>query len=310
MSYDALAQKLESRALIVLDGGTGTDIQRRGVPMNGQFWCAMANLTHPDTVREVHEDYIRAGAEIVTANTYASSPLSFSYHGRADEIENIDRVAVQLAREAVQRVATTPVAVAGSISTMSPIVEGTDQAARSDWDPAEVRPLYEKKARVLMEAGCDLLIMEMMRDFETSLWATEAAVATGLPVWVGMSVERDDDGALVSFDNQTHSLAELTRGLMSTGADVALVMHNEISTTDDALTIMQQEWNGPVGAYPEAGYFAMPNWVFKEISTDEFVTACRRWREAGATILGGCCGINPTHIEALSNAVRDGDIRA
>lgn len=308
--YETLASKLDNRQLIILDGGTGTDIQRRGVPMNSEFWCAMANLTHPESVREVHEDYIRAGAEIVTANTYASSPLSFSHHGREDEIENIDREAVRLARDAVDRVAAAPVAVAGSISTMPPIIEGTDQAAQRDWQPEHVRPLYGKKAQTLAEAGCDLLIMEMMRDLEASLWATEAAVATGLPVWVGISVERDDEGALVSFDNHTRTLAELTRGLMDTGASVALVMHNEMSTTDDALGIMQAEWNGPVGAYPEAGYFTMPNWVFNEVAPDEFVTSCRRWRESGATILGGCCGITPAHIEALARAVRAGEIRA
>ena len=302
--YDHLARKLESGALIVLDGGTGTDIERRGVPMNDEVWCAMANLTHGETVRAVHEDYIRAGAEVVIANTYASSPLSFATLGREDEIERIDREAVRLAREAVDRVASGPVAVAGSVSVMRAVDKGAAHGGRTDIDPERVRSLYAHKAGVLAEAGCDLLIMEMMRDLDVSLQATEAAVATGLPVWVGMSVERVN-GSLVGNTRPEYTLAEVTRGLMATGARVALVMHNEISTTDEALEIMRSEWDGPVGAYPESGYFEMPHWVFRDLSPEDFVAACRRWREAGAAVLGGCCGITPEHIEALSAALGD-----
>lgn len=300
--YDHLQRKLQAGDLIILDGGTGTDIERRGVAMDDEFWCAMANLSHGDTVRAVHEDYIRAGAEVVTANTYASSPLSFAARGREGEIEAIDREAVRLAREAVERVADTPVAVAGSVSTMSAIVKGTDDGAGPRLDPDRVRALYRRKVEVLADAGCDLLIMEMMRDLENSCIATEAAVATGLPVWVGMSFERVD-GALVSEGNHRHTPAELTRGLMSDGAQVALVMHSELSVTEEALETVRAEWDGPFGAYPESGYFEMPHWVFQELSPEDFVSACRRWQQAGAVVLGGCCGITPAHIEALSAAL-------
>ncbi|MBS1270004.1 MAG: hypothetical protein MAG794_00956 [Gammaproteobacteria bacterium] len=156
----------------------------------------------------------------------------------------------------------------------------------------------------MANAGCDLIIMEMMRDLEASLWATEAAVATGIPVWVGMSVERGESGGLVSFSNRMWAPADLTRDLMKTGAQAALVMHNEISTTDEALEIMKSGWNGPIGAYPEAGHFKMPEWVFTDISPQAFAEACRHWRRKGATILGGCCGITPVHIEALANTFK------
>ena len=300
--YDHLAQKLASGALIILDGGTGTDIERRDVPMSDEAWCAMANLTHGDTVRDVHEDYIRVGAEVITANTYASSPLSFAARGREHEIEAIDREAIRLAYEAVERVATSPVAVAGSISVMPAFAKGTDRSGDAEIDPDRARSLYEHKARVLADAGCDLLIMEMMRDLDISRVATEAAVATGLPVWVGMSAERVN-GEIVSNMNHRHTLVELTRGLMATGAHMALIMHNELSITDDALAIIRSEWDGPIGAYPEAGHFEMPHWVFKDLPPADFADACRRWREAGANVIGGCCGTTPAHIEALSAAL-------
>lgn len=298
--YDHIARKLAARECIILDGGTGTDIQRHGVDMDSEVWCAAANLSFPDVVRGVHADYLRAGAEVITANTYASSPLSFSHLGREEEIERIDREAVRLAREAVDEAASSPVAVAGSCSVMPPVPRGTDRIAALRWERRHMQPLYEKKVGVLADAGCDLIIMEMMRDLEVSLWATEAAVATGLPVWVGMSVERNDAGELVSFGNHRWPFKELVKGLMATGAHVALVMHNEISTTDDALEVFKSTWDGPFGAYPEAGHFEMPTWVFRDLSPEEFANAGLRWTASGATIVGGCCGITPDHIKALA----------
>jgi len=291
--YDDIARKLSEGEVVILDGGTGTEIQRKGVPMDSEVWCAMANLTHGDAVREVHAAYLRAGAHVITANTYASSPLSFSHLGREAEIKHIDRTAVRLAREAVEEAASSPVAVAGSCSVMPPVARGTDRVPDQRWERSRIKPLYDKKAGVLADAGCDLIIMEMMRDLEVSLWAIEAAVATGLPVWVGISVEQSESGRLVSFANHKWPLDELTRGLMATGARAALVMHNEISTTDESLEVLRSAWSGPVGAYPEAGYFEMPTWVFKDIAPREFAEAALRWRSAGAAILGGCCGITP-----------------
>lgn len=298
--YGELARKLAAGETIVLDGGTGTEIQRHGVPMDDEVWCAAANLSHGPAVRAVHQDYIRAGADVITANTYASSPLTFSYLGREDEIEPIDRAAIQLAREAVEQAGHPPVAVAGSCSVMPPVARGTDRIDHREWDPKRIRPLYEKKTGVLADAGCDLIIMEMMRDLEVSLWATEAAVATGLPVWVGISVERGESGEIVSFSNHKWPLAELVQGLMATGANAALVMHNEMSITDEALEIIRSTWDGLMGAYPEAGHFEMPTWVFRDLSPREFADAGRRWRAAGATVLGGCCGVTPDHIRALA----------
>src|SRR4030042_6590447 len=98
--YKSIQQKLDNGQTIILAGGTGTDIQRRGAPMSGDTWCAEVNLTHPQIVKAVHEDYIGAGAEIVTANTFATSALLFNALGRDDALLEIDRVAVRIAREA------------------------------------------------------------------------------------------------------------------------------------------------------------------------------------------------------------------
>ena len=88
--YDGIAEALARGDTVILDGGTGTDIQRRGVPMDSSTWCAEANLTHPDVVREVHRGYIAAGADIIIANTFATSALLFNALGRDAELIEIE----------------------------------------------------------------------------------------------------------------------------------------------------------------------------------------------------------------------------
>jgi homocysteine S-methyltransferase len=300
MSYSRIARKLAQGQTIILDGGTGTDIQARGVPMAGETWCAEANLTHPDVVRSVHEDYIKAGAEIITANTYPTSPLLFNALGRDEDMVRIDKEAVRIAREAAQ----DRVPVAGSFSVMRPMEQGVDRVkAYRQWPEKEARALMKRKAESMADAGCDLIMMEMMRDTDYSLWATEAAVATGLPVWIGISTEPRDDGTLTGFARPDQPLDKVVAALAQTGGDVISIMHTLPNHTGDALKIVRQSWQGPLGAYPESGFFKMPDWQFIDIiEPAALVTYAQQWQATGASIFGGCCGTNPQHIKALAHA--------
>ena len=204
-------ERVAAGELVVIDGGTGTEIQRRGGAMDDATWCAEANLQRPDLVRDVHRAYLEAGAELIIANTFATSPLLFATLGRDDEVASIDRAAVRLAREAC---AGGGAAVAGSISTMQPVLAGDDRTDRSrTWTEAEVRERYRRKAGTLAEAGVDVLVMEMMRDTGPSVWATEAAMETGLPVWVGLSFEPGPDGGLVGWGRPESAMDDVIAAL-------------------------------------------------------------------------------------------------
>ena len=291
--------------LVVIDGGTGTEIQRRGGAMDDATWCAEANLQRPDLVREVHRAYLDAGAEVIIANTFATSPLLFATIGRDEDVATIDRAAVRLAREAVEAAGGTA-AVAGSVSTMQPVLAGDDRTDPSrTWTEAEVRERYRRKAGTLAEAGVDLLVMEMMRDAGASVWATEAAMETGLPVWVGLSFEPGPDGGLVGWGRPECPMDDVVAALVATGPDLVAVMHTSVDDTGPALAAVRSHYSGPFGAYPESGRFAMPDWVFVDVlGVDELVEIARSWVAQGVTVVGGCCGISPEHIAGLASALR------
>ena len=299
--YSAISRKLASDAVVIIDGGTGTEIQNRGVPMSGETWCAEANLTHPDVVRGVHADYVDAGAELIIANTFATSPLLFDHIGRMSEVASIDQAALDLARQA----ADGRVPVAGSFSTMRPVRKGSDRTSQEQrWAKPDAIDLFRRKADGLAEAGADLIVMEMMRDPDYSVWATEAAVATGLPVWIGLSVETGPDGELRGFGRPDCRLDDFLAPLADTGADVLAIMHTSPEDTTRAIPVVRERWKGPFCCYPESGYFTMPDWQFVDIiPPPELVALAKSWVGQGVRILGGCCGIGPEHVRALAQAL-------
>jgi methionine synthase I (cobalamin-dependent) len=176
-----LDKKLGKQDIIVLDGAIGSEIARLGGAMDSAAWCAIANKTHPEVVRRVHEEYIRAGADVVTANTFANCRHVLAGSGLADETVGITTRAVELAREAVNEVAPDrPVAVAGSMSNTRAWIPGTfSPDPRFLPTPAEEAANYREMAETLATAGVDLILMEMMRDIDHASMVTAAAVETG-----------------------------------------------------------------------------------------------------------------------------------
>jgi S-methylmethionine-dependent homocysteine/selenocysteine methylase len=300
---EAIEARLAAGGTVLLDGATGTELQRRGVPMDDAAWCALASLSHPDVLRAVHEDYVRLGCDVITTNTFANARHMMARAGRADDTRPAYRRAVEIAREARERAAgTRPVAVAGSVSTMRPVVKGADRRDRDDVVMlAEGRASLREAAETLAEAGVDLLLLEMIGDPDWGCAALEEALATGLPVWVGTTVRRGADGAVTSFHDDAPSYAGLVRALAGLGPRAMGVMHSAIPDTGPALAALRDAgWAGPMLAYPEAGWFEMPDWRFVEVEPEAFADAATRWVAAGAQVVGGCCGLGPAHIGALA----------
>ena len=296
---DKLQTRLDAGDVLILDGAIGTELQRRGAAMDGMAWCAVANKTSPGMLRRLHEDYIRAGADVITTNSFSSSRHVLEAAGLGDEVEAINRQAVALAREARDAAAGGTVWIAGSISCFIPGLDRSKIPA-----PEVAKANYREQADCLADAGVDLLLMEMMVDGEHSLYALEAAVATGLPVWVGFSCRMADDGETVlMYSTQVSDirLDHVLPALMAAGGSAAGIMHSTIADTGPALDVLLDLWPGPAMAYPESGEeFTMPLWNFGDAaSPDDFAAAMAAWVEKGVQIIGGCCGLGPDHIRII-----------
>jgi homocysteine S-methyltransferase len=187
---------------------------------------------------------------------------------------------------------------------MRPVVAGSDRTSKQqEWPEAKARALFKRKADNLAHAGVDLIMMEMMRDQDYSVWATEAAMATGRPVWIGISVERQKDGKLTGFGREDQPFDGVARALAALKPDLISIMHTSPNDTDEAIDILRKHWKGPIGAYPESGYFRMPEWTFVDIiPPEELVAKSKAWKKKGVTAFGGCCGLGPDHIKALAEA--------
>ena len=292
-------QQLEADQIVLIDGATGTELQRRCVPMNEIAWSGVAALTHPDIVRETHEDYIRAGARVITTNTFGSTRQMLEPAGYGDQVEAINRAAVRLARQARDNAAEQAVAVAGSISTEPPAF---DRGAF--FPPEKELEAYREAAGILADAGVDLIALEMINESSHASRALQAALETKLPVWLGVGCRKTGEGRIVSFDHPDLELATILDALVPQGPTVVNIMHSEIAAVPQAIELVRRRWSGPIGVYPESGYFTTPNWNFVDvIRPADLVTEALGWVAAGARLLGGCCGTSPDHIKALQAAM-------
>jgi S-methylmethionine-dependent homocysteine/selenocysteine methylase len=292
-------RRLEADRIVLIDGATGTELQRRGVPMDRVAWSGAAVLTHPDVVREIHEDYIRAGATVIITNTFGSTRQMLEPAGYGEQVEAVFRGAVELARRARDDAAERPVAVAGSISSEPP---GFDRDAFLS--PEKELEAYREAAGLLADAGVDLIALEMMVETVHAPRALQAALETGLPVWLGIGCKKREDGEIVSFDHADLELAAVLDALIPMGPTAVNIMHSEIGAVPQAIELVRQRWSGPIGVYPESGYFTKPNWNFVDvIPPADLVAEALAWVAAGVRLLGGCCGTSPDHIEALQAAM-------
>ena len=283
-----LQERIGTGDVVILDGATGTELEKRGAPSHKVVWSAAAVLTHPETVREIHEDYVRAGADIITTNTFSSARHILEYAGLGDKTEELNTTAVRLAREAIENTSNgRPVHIAGSICSRR---THDHQAVPSD-DQYEAG--YREQAEQLAEAGADLLLLEMMDDVKYTGLALKAAVATGLPTWVGFSCELPGDCSKVMLLKNEETLGRGIEEAMPLGGSLAAVMHSLTEDIVPALNVIKQSWEGPIGAYAHSKNGAPP------ISPQDYLAHALRWVEMGVQVVGTCCRMGPEYIRLL-----------
>lgn len=282
---------MDEARVLLLDGATGTELTRRGIATTLPLWSAQALLDACDVVREIHADYVRAGADVITANTFRTSARTLAHAGLSARDTELTARAVALAREAAGGLAW----VAGS----QPPLEDCYCPELVPADDALERE-HGRIAENLADAGVDLILVETQNTIREAAAATRAAVATGLPVLT--SFVCGGGGRLLSRE----TLTEAARAVQPLGTDGVLV---NCAPAERILGCLQ-ELRGALGEFPIGGYGnighadADVGWVNTDAQEPAvYAEHARAWLESGARFVGGCCGTTPDHTARLRELI-------
>jgi S-methylmethionine-dependent homocysteine/selenocysteine methylase len=307
--YDPIRTRLQAGSPVLLDGGIGAELVRRGVR-----WRKHGLLTDQPAVRRLHDEYLAAGVDVLRTNTLQLNPRVYlnvfrnrehmrhiGAPGLEDLVPKLLRTAVQLARAArAEAGREQEVAIAGVLSPL-------EHCFRPDLSPpAETaRREHEALARVLAEEKVDLLLLESMNTIAEARAAVAAGRAAGLPVWVSFVL--GPEGELLSRE----PLKEAVAAVEAEGAEAVLlncIPPGDVTRALERLKTCTRRGGLPFGGFAHIGRFSPPSWKFDffpqftdtdEWPPDRYAAEALGWRTRGATIIGGGCGTRPEHIAAL-----------
>ncbi len=285
------------RPVVLLDGGMGQELRRRSTSPATPLWSAQVMADEPGLVTAVHRDFIRAGARVLTTNSYAVTPERLARDGDPAAFEDLQRAAVDAAR-AARTAEGVPVRIAGCLP---PLVA----SYRPDLAPAPDACLASYRAIVAAQAaGVDLFLAETQAAVHEAVAATTAAVASGLPVWVAFTVDDGDGQRLRSGE----PLTDAAGAVAAAGAEAVLVN----CSTPEAVTVAVEVLAGlglTFGAYAN-GFTSVealaPGGTVDaltartDLGPEAYADHALDWVAAGATIVGGCCEVGPAHIAAIA----------
>lgn len=295
ISHDAVREKLAGR--VVLDGATGTELARRGVPTPLPLWSAGALLTHPDVVRAIHEEYVAAGAEIVVANTFRTNARKLRRAGMFEQGEILNRTAVALARVAANG---GKVIVAASVAP----VEDCYYPERVPDDDALLDE-HRQMAAWLASAAPDLAWIETINTVREGRAACRAMREAGMAAAVSfVTAER---GTLLSGE-PLEAAVEAVEEFEPMAIGLNCIPPEGVTRLLPRLREMTKR---PVAVYAHLGNpEPITGWSFSsEVSPVEYGKYARQWWSQGANIVGGCCGTTPEHVRAVKAARAEGDGR-
>jgi 5-methyltetrahydrofolate--homocysteine methyltransferase len=273
---------------LLLDGGLGSALLARGLPRGTppELW----NLERGEMITEVHRSYVDAGSCAIHANTFGANSVRLAAYSLAERCEEINRAAVNLARDAGPRFV---------IGDVGPTGEYLPPVGRGDLE--RWRAAFDRQARALAEAGVDAFHVETMSDSREACVALEAllSVAPDTPVMVSMTFERKKRGFFtVMGDPVVESLRTLAaRGALAVGANCSISSKDMCALMDEALAGV----TAPLVAQPNAGtpeFAADGSYRYRQ-SPDEFAADMAALVARGVAVVGGCCGTDDRFIAAL-----------
>jgi S-methylmethionine-dependent homocysteine/selenocysteine methylase len=272
----------------VLDGATGTELERRGVACGLPLWSAHALLSAPAAVRAVHRDYARAGATALTANTFRTQPHVLARAGLAPRAAELSALAVRLAREGAREAGAPGALVLGSAAPL----EDCYSPERVP-DDATLAREHAAHAQNLVAAGVDAILIETMNCAREAEAALRAARGAGAPALV--SFVCGADARLLSGERLAEAITRIAPlGPLAVGANCA--PWSDLAACLPVLRVAAL----PFFAYANLGAPGAQGERAHDLAPAAFAREAERWRAGGAAGIGGCCGTRPAHVAALA----------
>jgi homocysteine S-methyltransferase len=279
--------------VLVGDGAMGTLLHAGGVSLDRSL--PELNVSNPDRVKSIHRAYIDAGADVIETNTFGASRLRLARYGLSAQAAQLNRAGARVARQAREESGATGLLVAGSVSPATPAGLAHRVTTR------ELREAFREQVEALYEGGVDLLVFETFGSLAELIEAVSTAQSLGsLPVVAQMTFV--EDGRTLGGDSPEEVATQLSNlGVTALGANCTLGPQGLL----DILAELSRWTSLPLTAQPNAGPPTLADGRFQYTSSDPayFGRQARRFVELGATLVGGCCGTTPAHIEAVAAAV-------
>lgn len=315
MPTKTIRERLDAGELLIMDGGTGSELQARGadvlvgatVDTGLQAWSATANVEHADVVQQVHQDYLRVGADILISNNFWTSPSRMEPIGLKGDWSKYARASVENAIRA--RDALNPEAYVTGGMAPPCLTYSEDASDVVQMGAAAFRDEYSQHARLLADAGVDALLPEFLASIDECVEAVDACAETGLPVLLGVrSIQ--EDGGLKSGE----TMGDLVSSLKGRDIDAILLMCSRPENITEGLRKLRDAYDGHIGGYANIGYGGVG--VLGENARQRYMTLtnygparvaefAREWKEIGAHVIGGCCGTGPEHILMMNLVLKD-----
>jgi len=283
-----------SQAILILDGAMGTELERRGYKTRLPLWSAQALLDAPELVLQIHKDYIEAGADIITTNTFRTNPYTVKKSGlKISDARKLTEIACNLAKMAR---GNSKVAIAGSVAPIEdcfrPDLYPGDQLAEKD---------HYEHIKNLKQGGVDFILAETMISIKEAQIVLRQAERLNMKAMVSFALNKD--GNILNGDNlfEAFDCLKQYRNVLQ-----ALLINcttlNVIRKVIDDLLFRFRRTDWPIGVYPNFGPPRKGKFT-EYLTPNKFAQAMLRLKNKGVKILGGCCGTQPAHIAALATAL-------
>ncbi len=295
-NFETLQARLAAGETILMDGGMGSEFETRGLT-SPTTWSGGPMLTHPELVRDIHQEYIEAGAEIIITNTFATGRDLLEEGGLEHRVAEANKLGIEAAVQARRNTGKEDsVVIAASVSTMAP-----KEHAEVPVPYERALETYREQLGELAKGGADVVVGEMLVRISDTLAVIESAAELGLPVWVGLSVVRDGDGLYLGIQGRhgNETLQDAMDAIKDKDIAAVFIMHTPVDDTGPGLEIVKKNWSGTFGAYAHFPGHEGSTPEANALDPQQYLEFAKGWSEQGARIIGGCCGTRPDHIRVL-----------